>query len=116
MLEPIKVNAIEAAVRTLTNLGCQLKVITPDGVEFGELAVAQAKTKSVTNHFVQTGYREAVGGLKIGDIATILWDDFTSIENLRAAMNSYGIRAFGKGSCTTDIDRVNGSVTILRVA
>ena len=39
-----------------------------------------------------------------------------SIENLRAAMNSYGIRAFGKGSCTTEIDRVNGSVTILRVA
>lgn len=118
MLEPIKVKAIEAAVRTLTNLGCKLKVITPDGVEFGELVVApvKTKTKTIVNHFVQTGYREAVGGLKIGDIATILWDDFCSIESLRSAMNSYGIRAFGKGSCTTDIDRVNGSVTILRVA
>lgn len=116
MLEPIKVKAIEAAVRTLTSLGCKLKVITPDGAEFGELVVAQAKKKSIVNHFVQTGYREAVGDLKIGDIATVPWEDFASIENLRAAMNSYGIRAFGKGSCITDIDRVNGSVTILRVA
>lgn len=116
MLEPIKVKAIEAAVRTLTNLGCRLKVIAPDGVEFGDLVVAQAKTKTVVNKFVQTGYREKVEALGVGDITTVPWKDAESVESLRSAMLSCGIRAFGKGSCTTDIDRVNGSVTILRVA
>ena len=116
MLEPIKVKAIEAAIRTLTNLGCKIKVITPDGAEFGELVVAQAKKKSITNHFAQTGYRAKVDALGIGDITTVAWSDAESIENLRAAMISRGIRVFGKGSCTTDIDRVNGAVTLLRVA
>lgn len=116
MLEPIKVKAIEAAVRTLANLGCKLKVIAPDGVEFGELVVAPVKTKTVVNHFIQTNYRAKVDALQIGGITTVAWSDKDSIENLRAAMASRGIRRFGKGSCTTDIDRANGSVTLLRVA
>lgn len=116
MLEPIKVKAIEAAVRTLTNLGCKLKVITPDGVEFGELAVAPVKTKTVVNHFVQTGYRELVDALEVGGIAVVAWHDLGSIENLRAAMTSRCIRSFGVGSCTTEIDRDCGFVTLLRVA
>lgn len=116
MLEPIKVKAIEAAVRTLTNLGCNLKVITPDGVEFGDLVVAPVKTKTVANHFVQTGYREAVDALGVGDITTVAWPDLESIENLRASMASRCIRSFGVGSCTTEIDRDCGFVTLLRVA
>lgn len=116
MLEPIKVKAIEAAVRTLTNLGCKIKVITPDGVEFGDLVVAPVKAKTVVNSFIQTGYREQVSALQIGDIATIPWADSGSIDNLRSAMISRGISAFGKGSMTSDIDRLAGSVTVLRVA
>lgn len=116
MLEPIKVKAIEAAVRTLTNLGCKIKVITPDGVEFGELAVAPVKTKTIVNSFIQTDYREQVRALKIGDVATIQWADAGTVDGLRAAMVSCGIRAFGKGSMTSDIDRLTGSVTVLRVA
>lgn len=120
MLEPIKFKAIEAAVRTLTNLGCELKVICPGGSEYGALEVVRKSTRINVNSFVQTGYREAISVMEPGGTVTIPWPDDASIENLRSAMVSRCIRDFGKGSAISEIVLNNdspgsGGVTVLRI-
>lgn len=116
MLEPIKVKAIEAAVRTITNLGCNFKVIAPDGTEWGDLAVEKAKTHTKVNKFAQTGYVQKIQALGVGDIAVIEWPQLETIEGLRKAMIGCGVRTWGLGSCISDIDREKRTVTVLRQA
>lgn len=116
MLEPIKVKAIEAAVRTLINLGCKIKVIATDGTEWGDLVVEKVKARTKVNKFAQTGYVQKIQALGVGDIAVIEWPALETIEGLRKAMISCGAHTFGNGSCISDIDREKRTVTVLRQA
>lgn len=115
MLEPIKVKAIQMAIRTLTNLGCKLKVISPDGTEYGELEVMPPKAPRVKiNSFISTGYVEKVHALCVGETLTMPAPNPEVIDAFRATLVACCIKKFGKGSVISEIDAKKGEVTILR--
>ena len=114
-MEPIKTKAIEMDVRTLANLGCKFKVISPDGDEYGELVAAPAKSqRTKINNFAECGYAGKVRAMAVGASLTLPCQNAEAIDSFRSAMVGCGIRSFGKGSMISDIDRSKGEVTVLR--
>ena len=112
----IKALAIERITRQLENLGCQFKVITEDGVEFGALeVVSESKITRIHKRYVhETNYIELLKDLKAGDSAFIPAGT-APLEGLQATCAAYMLKNYGKGSYMTVQHADRNGVEVLRL-
>lgn len=110
---------LQRAVKFIEALGCEFKVITPEGDEFGTLEVKVAKNK--TRAPLRYAYGEIARFYKpqlnlqseIGDVQEIAVGKFTP-EDIRSGVCSVLTKEWGKDSYTTSVN--DHSVEVLRIA
>lgn len=116
-MSTIKNLAIERITRQLENLGCQFKVITEDGAEFGTLEVVSGKPKITRIHkrYVhETNYIELLKDLKAGDSAFIPAGT-APLEGLQSTCAAYMLKNYGKGTYMTVQHAERNGVEVLRL-
>jgi len=118
-MKDIQMRELQRAVKFIEALGCEFKVITPEGEEFGTLEVKNLKNK--TRAPLRYAYGEIAKFYKpqlnlqaeIGDVQEIAVGKFTS-EDIRGGICSLLTKEWGKDSYTTSISE--HSVEVLRIA
>ena len=110
--------AIERAVALLTAAKVDFKVITEDGVEYGNLVAAKRKVGKkvftrprgeMLNHF-----KPFVENMKPGDVARVP-SNFYTVEEVRGPLASWCSSHWGNGSYITTVDRKTHEIEVLRV-
>lgn len=118
-MKEIQMRELQRAVKFIEALGCEFKVITPEGDEFGTLEVKVAKNK--TRAPLRYAYGEIARFYKpqlnlqseIGDVQEIAVGKFTP-EDIRSGVCSVLTKEWGKDSYTTSVN--DHSVEVLRIA
>lgn len=112
----IKTIAIERITRQLENLGCQFKVITEDGVEFGTLQVLdKPKATRVHNRYVkETNYIELLKDIKVGE-SVFVPAGTALLDGVQSVCASYMIKNYGKGTYMTVQHADRNGVEVLRL-
>ena len=118
-MKEIQMRELQRAVKFIEALGCDFKVITPEGDEFGTLEVKIAKNK--TRAPLRSAYGEIAKFYRpqvnlqaeIGDVQEIAAGKFTA-EDIRSGVCSMLTKEWGKDSYTTIINE--HSVEVLRIA
>jgi hypothetical protein len=118
-MKDIQIRELQRAVKFIEALGCEFKVITPDGDEFGTLEVKATKNK--TRAPLRYAYGEIAKFYKpqlnlqaeIGDVQEVAVGKFTT-EDIRSGVCSLLTKEWGKDTYTTSI--TDHSVEILRIA
>lgn len=111
----IKTDAAERLARQLETLGCQFKIITEDGTEFGELEVVREKIKREANRYVnETNYRELCKNLKPGE-SVLINAGTVPLVGLQSLCATYMCHIFGKGTYMTAQQPDRNGVEVLRL-
>ena len=118
-MKEIQMRELQRAVKFIEALGCEFKVITPDGQEFGLLEVKPTKDKKRAP--LRYAYGEIAKFYKpqlnlqteIGDVQEIAVGKFAA-EDIRSGVRSLLTKEWGKDSYTTSI--TEHSVEVLRIA
>jgi hypothetical protein len=118
-VKEIQMRELQRAVKFIEALGCDFKVITPEGDEFGKLEVKIAKNR--TRAPLRYAYGEIAKFYKpqvnlqaeIGDVQEIAAGKFSS-EDIRSGVCSLLTKEWGKDSYTTSVNE--HSVEVLRIA
>lgn len=116
-MSDIKTLAIERITKQLENLGCQFKVITEDGVEFGGLEVSLPKPKvtRVYNRYVkETNYIELLKDIKAGQ-SVFVPAGTAPLDGVQSVCASYMVMNFGKGTYMTVQHHERNGVEVLRL-
>lgn len=112
----IKTLAIERIVKQLENLGCQFKVITEDGDEFGALQVAdKPKSTRIFNRYVnETNYQELLKNIGVGE-AVFVPAGTAPLSGVQSVCASFMVQQFGKGTYMTVQHAERNGVEVLRL-
>jgi hypothetical protein len=112
----IKTIAIERIAKQLENLGCQFKVITEDGAEFGALHVMdKPKSTRVHNRYVkETNYIELLKNIGVGE-AVFVPAGTAPLDGVQSVCSSYMVLNFGKGTYMTVQHPDRNGVEVLRL-
>lgn len=113
----IKTLAVERLVKQLENMGCQFKIITEDGDEFGTLVVASDKPKTtrVYNRYVkETNYIELLKDIKVGE-SVFVAAGTAPLDGVQSVCSSYMVMNFGKGTYMTVQHADRNGVEVLRL-
>lgn len=112
----IKTIAIERITRQLENLGCQFKVITEDGVEFGTLQVAdKPKQTRVFNRYIkETNYKDLLKDIKVGE-SVFVPAGTAPLDGVQSVCASFMVQTFGKGTYMTVQHHERNGVEVLRL-
>lgn len=112
----IKTLAVERIVRQLETLGCQFKIITADGDEFGALQVVdKAKTTRVYNRYVnETNYKELLSTLAAGD-SVFVPANTAPLDGVQSVCASFMVQTYGKGTYMTVQHADRNGVEVLRL-
>lgn len=115
-MSTIKNLAIERITRQLENLGCQFKVITEDGAEFGTLQVLdKPKSTRVYMRFAkETNYIELLKDIKAGE-SVFVPAGTAPLDGLQSVCSSFMITNFGKGTYMTVQHADRNGVEVLRL-
>jgi hypothetical protein len=112
----IKEKTIERFVTQLINLGCQLKVITPEGTEYGDLVVTLPRKRGpYVRVLPYIDYKTAVDNLKVGDVAELDCPEAITLDSLQSSLSSYGSKLYGMGSIVTARRKGTRILEVLRV-
>lgn len=117
MTSNVKEIAFRRALQTIEALGYKYKIIANDGTEYGDLAVVVPKvrkTRVVVNNFRNTGYRERLAAMAVGEVVDFEAPDGDSAKNFQSAISSKATRLWGQGSHTTHV--YGRTVQVLREA
>ena len=107
---------IERLANQLTNLGCDLKIISPEGYEYGELVVAPKKTtKPVVNVRDVVDYRAVIDTLGVGQSTIIALPDGLPMQSLRSSVSSRCAKVFGSGATTSSLTNDGKGLEVLRL-
>ena len=103
---------------TLTNMGCQWVIITPDGEKYGNIREEDKNKRRPLKHQwgVKTAYvRPYMETLEVGQVAEIPVDSsgFTPSEIINAC-SSLACRLWGNGQATSAYNSKTDMVEILR--
>lgn len=116
-MQDLQIRELQRAVKFITAIGCSFKVITPDGVEFGDLEVVAAKTRASMKFkkgVIRNHYRPQLNiHAKIGDVQVIECGEFDH-ETIRGGICSMLTGAWGKGTYTTSASE--NQVHVMRTA
>lgn len=107
-MHQIQQREFNRAVATLQALGCDFKIITKAGHEFGDLEVTERKKRS-TSKYPYGSLREHVRkhvnwDAKPGDVESMPVNEFDS-ESIRATLCGILTSAWGVGTYTTSITK-----------
>ena len=107
---------IERLANQLTNLGCDLKIISPEGYEYGELVVAPKKSnKPVVDVRGVVDYRAVIDTLGVGQSAIIALPDGLPMQSLRSSVSSRCAKVFGSGATTSSLTNDGKGLEVLRL-
>lgn len=108
--------AIERIARQLENLGCEYKIITSDGTEFGTLEVMTTKaSKREHNRYVNaTNYKELLKDIKPGE-SVFVPAGTAPLEGVQSVCSSYMVMTYGKGAYMTAQVADRNGVEVLRL-
>jgi hypothetical protein len=109
----IKEKTIERLVNQLANLGCEFKVITEDGTEYGELNAVSKKHK--TDVLKHVDYKTVLANMKAGDVEVLVCPEGIPLESLRSSISGHGASNYGAGTFTTMCNKDNNTVEVLRL-
>lgn len=107
---------IERLAHQLTNLGCDIKIISPEGYEYGDLVVAPKKPvkKSVDVRGV-VDYRAIIDNLGVGQSSIIALPDGLPMQSLRSSVSSRCAKLFGTGATTSSLTNDGKGLEVLRL-
>ena len=114
-MKDIQIREIERTAKLLHGMGCQFKIITPDGEQYGELPIApQEKSNRCLYGAMAAFYKEKLNLLaEVGDVQEVPIGAF-SVAKLQASMHTFLTKQWGKGNVVT---HRNGSVIeVMRAA
>lgn len=118
-MKEIQLREIARCVKLLEGMGCQFKIITPEGEEYGTLEVAPTKTKSrgplkYKYGELATFYRKQLNyDLPVGEVQVIDCGEYDP-ATLRGSLCSELGKNWGKDNYTTAL--VGKTVEVLRTA
>lgn len=107
--QSVQAIAVERAITILLATKCQFKIITPDGVEHGELKLAAPEPERKRNAYLPRGelrnyYRPIVDAMAAGDVVCLHpGPKGFSLEHLRGAVTAYLSAKWGAGSYISTI-------------
>lgn len=112
----IKTVAIERIAKQLENLGCQYKIITEDGDEFGALHVMdKPKQTRIHNRYVtETRYKELLMNIGAGE-AVFVPAGTAPLDGVQSVCASFMVQHFGKGTYMTVQHAARNGVEVLRL-
>lgn len=111
----IKALAIERLIKQLENMGCQFKVITEDGSEFGTLEVQPPKRSSPRLDLRgSTNYPELLGDIKAGD-SVFVPAGTAPLNRVQSVCCGFMSATFGSGSYMTVQHPDRNGVEVLRL-
>lgn len=110
----IKEKTIERLVNQLANLGCELKVITEDGTEYGDLVVSPSKRGKV-EVLAYVDYKAVLANMKAGDVEVLVCPAEVPLESLRSSISGHAAAVYGAGVFTTMCNKDNNTVEVLRM-
>lgn len=111
--------AITRALALLKSANVQFKIITPEGVEYGELEVVQPKERKRQKGLYEYGelnqyFMPFVEKMKPGEQVNVPFDKY-ECERLRGALSAWLVKHWGKGNSITAVNRESKVVEVLRV-
>ena len=112
----IKNLAIDRIARQLENLGCEFKIITEDGTEFGTLEVVteKAATREYNRYVTATNYIELLKNLKAGE-SVFISAGTAPLDGLQSVCATFMVKNFGKGTYMTAQQAERNGVEVLRL-
>lgn len=110
----IKEKTIERLVNQLANLGCELKVITEDGTEYGDLVVSPSK-KGRVEVLSYVDYKTVLASMKAGDVEVLVCPSHVPLDSLRSSISGHAAATYGAGVFTTMSNKDNNTVEVLRM-
>ncbi len=112
----IKNLAISRMAKQLENLGCEFKIITDDGTEFGTLEIAEHKPakREYRKYVNATNYKELLSNLKPGE-SVFVPAGTAPLDGVQSVCSSRMIQLYGKGSCMTAQDTTRNGIECLRL-
>lgn len=116
----IKTLATQRAIATLKALGAKMKVIMPDGSEFGDLKVVIEEPRMKRGERYGHGTIKAhvetfIGDMAVSDVREVPVDRF-DLYTIQRGISSYCASTWGNGSAITMQPPANGTVEVLRVS
>lgn len=111
----IKEKTIERLVNQLANLGCELKVITEDGTEYGDLVVANTHKKGKVEVLARVDYKAVLANMAAGDVEVLTCPSEVPLESLRSSISGHAAATYGAGVFTTMCNKDNNTVEVLRM-
>lgn len=111
----IKEKTIERLVNQLANLGCELKVITEDGTEYGDLVVANTHKKIKTEVLSYVDYKTVLSKMTAGDVEVLVCPAEVPLESLRSSISGHAAAVYGAGVFATMCNKDNNTVEVLRM-
>lgn len=117
-MKEIQLKELQRMINFIEAVGCQYKIITPDGEEFGKLETKPARKRRERRH----EYGELIAFYKpqvdlesaIGSVQEISVGDFQA-EEIRSGVCSMLSKAWGKEAYTTSINRKTNKIEVLRI-
>lgn len=109
----IKEKTIERLVNQLANLGCEFKIITEDGTEYGELTAVSKKHK--TDVLKHVDYKTVLANMTVGSVEVLVCPDNVPLESLRSSISGHAAAQYGAGTFATMCNKESNSVEVLRM-
>lgn len=116
-MKQIQLATLNRALTLLDAIGAKYAIISPDGTQFGDLQIANHKTKDTRPYSfkeMNAYVRDQFILHNVGDVAIIPIDKF-DIDELQSAISSHAIKTGGKGHYTTCRSKDKKSIEVLRV-
>ena len=103
--------AIQKAIQILTNMGCQFRIITADGKEFGEIKKRKKRVLLQPHGTLVKYFKEYLGNLQPGQKTIVPKNNNISIR-LQSAICSWATTNWGKETYATTI--IGNEIHVLR--
>lgn len=118
-MKEIQLKELQRVIKYIEAIGCQYKIITPDGEEFGKLDTKPARVRGPRKHAYGelTNFYKPQLDLKaiIGSVQEVSVGQYKP-EDIRAGMCALLTREWGKETYTTSFNSKNKTIELLRTA
>ena len=111
-MESIQLTAIKRQVAFLDSIGAVFN-IEFDGQRFA--SSKQKSSRGARKPWAETGIRERIQGLKVGQEINIPCTEFATVSMMISYCSSACCAAFGSGACICATGSDNKSINVLRV-
>lgn len=117
-MTPVQKIAIEKATSFLKAAGLMYAIIDSDGKKHGDLEVITKKKRGPLKYApnaVRNYYINFVKGMKKDECITIPFGEFDGVD-LQSNLAAWATHNWGKGSCSTSVDRQTRTLIVFRLA